>query len=36
MVLGRLAGPVASPLFDAADDAFLNRELWRHALAARR
>ena len=24
------------PLFDAADDAFLNRELWRHALAARR
>jgi FkbM family methyltransferase len=26
MVLGRLAGPVTSPLFDAADDAFLNRE----------
>jgi FkbM family methyltransferase len=36
MVLGRQAGPVASPLFDAADDAFLNRELWREACAERR
>jgi FkbM family methyltransferase len=36
MVLGRQAGPVASPLLNAADDDFLNRELWRQAIAERR
>lgn len=36
MILGRQTRPVASPLFDAADETFLNRDLWQRAAGGRR